>query len=472
MTFRRFALALGLLVCAAPALAAVPSSGALTDMLNTIGSMFGAGQAALAPTARWILGTMIVIELVWFGLQIALSPGDAGSVARDGIRKVVFLGVFVWFISSFGWLTQQVVKGFIWVGGTAGGAAVTPTLNDPSGIIDMGFTATQPILDHLAAYGVMGFMANLPDVIISGLCALLVLFAFFILAIQVFVTYIEFGIVATLGLVLIPFGVNGKLAFLAEKVFGSIIAFGVKLMVLAFIIAIALPVLATYSLPPDPTWAQMFNMAVIVFGVLFLAWHAPSVAAGMMAGGPSLTAGTAAGTAVAGALGLGLMGFGAVRAAQGGVQATAAAAGAVGRGAIAATHGASAVVAGGQIGAAAAAVGGAGPVGQAVGAMQGAGRVMGAPISRAANAALSPVQAVATAFRDAWQRGGITGWRASGGTVPQSVSTAAPAANTVGRAATTQQAGVHQVMQTAHLARSVIPGEAAPSGGATPSIHS
>ena len=51
-----------------------------------------------------------------------------------------------------------------------------------------------------------------------------------------FITVLEFYIGAVLALILVPFGVNRHTAFMAERAFGLVIAFGTKLMVLGFII--------------------------------------------------------------------------------------------------------------------------------------------------------------------------------------------------------------------------------------------
>ena len=65
-----------------------------------------------------------------------------------------------------------------------------------------------------------------------GWAFIFTLVAFFMLAIQVFITYLEFYLVAALSLVLVPFGVFKHTAFIAERAFGSVVSFGVKLMVL------------------------------------------------------------------------------------------------------------------------------------------------------------------------------------------------------------------------------------------------
>ena len=111
------------------------------------------------------------------------------------------------------------------------------------------------------------------------------------LAIQVFITYLEFYLVAALSLVLVPFGVFKHTAFMAERAFGSVVSFGVKLMVLSFIIAAAGPVLTQITLPAEPTWQQAYMVLLASMAIAFLAWHAPGIAAGMVSGGPSSVCG-------------------------------------------------------------------------------------------------------------------------------------------------------------------------------------
>jgi type IV secretion system protein TrbL len=107
--------------------------------------------------------------------------------------------------------------------------------------------------------------------------------------------------VAALALILLPFGVNRHTAFLGEKAIGAVLSFGIKLMVLAFIAAVAVPLVKTWSLPVDPTNKQMFCLLLGSLAITFLAWHAPTMAAGLLSGHPTLTAGTAAGFGAAGA---------------------------------------------------------------------------------------------------------------------------------------------------------------------------
>ncbi|KLD25223.1 conjugal transfer protein TrbL, partial [Xanthomonas perforans] len=122
-------------------------------------------------------------------------------------------------------------------------------------------------IQHGSWYQKIAVLAVVIQYTIAELC---VLVAFFILAITCLLTQIEFALVAVLGLILVPWGVSNHTAFLAEKAIGAVIAQGVKLMVLSFIIAVYGGVLNTFTLSPAPspmdTWllaGSAFVMAII-----------------------------------------------------------------------------------------------------------------------------------------------------------------------------------------------------------------
>ena len=56
--------------------------------------------------------------------------------------------------------------------------------------------------------------------------------------IQLFVSLIEFKLTTLAGFVLVPFGLFGRTAFLAERVLGNVVSSGIKILVLAVIIGI------------------------------------------------------------------------------------------------------------------------------------------------------------------------------------------------------------------------------------------
>jgi type IV secretion system protein TrbL len=213
---------------------------------------------------------------------------DEGSDAlREFLKKVIFIGAFIFIVKSFPWLVGQVIKGFIWVGNTAGSQPNPSIVYDPSEIMVQGFKVCQQLTIEMANSD--GF-SQFAHYIRNFIEYLLIIICFMIMAIQVFLVNVELGIITTLGIMLLPFGVWKPTAFIAEKVFGAIISFGVKLMVLSFILAIAYPLMRTLELPPDPKITDFITTWLGAAMLALLALHAPSVAAGLIFGSPTLTA--------------------------------------------------------------------------------------------------------------------------------------------------------------------------------------
>jgi hypothetical protein len=151
----------------------------------------------------------------------------------------------------------------------------------------------------------MGWIAvfeNLIQIVCLLFAWALVILAFFILAIQLFVTLIEFKLSTLAGFVLIPFGLFGKTAFMAERVLGNVISSGIKVLVLAVIIGIGSTLFSQFTQgfggqPPSVDDAMAIVLAAL--SLLGLGIFGPGIANGLVSGGPQLGAGAAIGTGLA-----------------------------------------------------------------------------------------------------------------------------------------------------------------------------
>src|SRR3546814_4848094 len=86
--------------------------------------------------------------------------------------------------------------------------------------------------------GYISFFENFIQIVVLLLAWAIVLLSFFILAIQLFISLIEFKLATLCGFVLVPFGLFNKTAFMAERVLGLVISSGVKVLVLAVVVGI------------------------------------------------------------------------------------------------------------------------------------------------------------------------------------------------------------------------------------------
>ena len=393
-----------LLVSGGQALAASgmnpPDPGVLTYLMTTFVGGFSGGYGGILPIAQRVLFLLAAIEIVFAALWWALR-GENFLVPL--IQKTMLIGVFAAFLlpGPLNWATlmTSVMNGFVATGqAVGGGAGPINWFSDPSAIIDLADNLTFQIEQEIHALPILAVGQQ----IMFGFVYLLIYLTFFILAIQVVVAILEFYLIATLAMALVPFGVNKYTAFLSEKAFGAVVSHGVKLMVLAFIITVAAPVMAGLNLPPNPTLQQAYMCLLAAMTLAFLAWKAPDVAAGLFAGGPSLSAAHTLGTAaIAGRLMLGGGGRGsAIGVQQAGNR--------IGRGVQAIARGAGTLVGGASGGAAAASLGGASRAGILAGAAAGVARAAG-------RSAVAPLVSGAQALRGAWETGHIAGFRASTG---------------------------------------------------------
>jgi len=172
------------------------------------------------------------------------------------------------------------------------------------------------MVDEIMKMGITEIVNGL----VLALCYVMIMLSYILIAWQIFYAVLEFYLITALVGIFLPFGFLEQTKFLAEKAIGAVIASGIKLMVLAFIMAVIEPVLSTLTFSGNLTLTEIWSALLTVGAMAFLTWNAPGVAAGLMAGSPSLTAGTAVQNAVVGATGAALMAGGMVAATRSAVK--------------------------------------------------------------------------------------------------------------------------------------------------------
>lgn len=277
--------------------------GILTQTLNHFLTVFGAGWTNLQPAINWLSGALLGIEIVMIGLWWALGGGEQ---LVGVMKKILYLGIWMWIVRSFPTLADAFVKSLIQAGQLAGGGG-GPSLFDPSKIIEYGLTTTAPLVDKMSTIGI----TEIVNGIILALTYIGIMLAYILIAWQIFYAVLEFNLLAAVVGIFLPFGFLEQTKFLAEKAIGAIVSSGIKLMVLAFIMAVIEPTLSTLTFSSGLTFTEIWSALLTVGAVAFLAWNAPGIAAGLLAGSPSLSAGTAVQNALVGGTGVALAGMGA-----------------------------------------------------------------------------------------------------------------------------------------------------------------
>ena len=258
----------------------------LNDLLIFFEDHCMIGYKALAPHAFELIMVLAVIDIC---ITWSLYSGELRM--SEIISRVMKISFFMFFILNFDKINQAILLSFQYAGLTAAGQPVDGALLKPSGIIDKGFEACKATLSYMMNHklSLLG-----PGLVMYTTYVFVTLAAFFFMAFQVLITKVEFNIFATMSVILIPFGVLKQTQFLFQRTLSAVIAYGVKLMVMTFILGLFITLFDKSGGIPGWTpesganFGEMLQYALSYAAMAFLMWQLPNLAAGFMNGQPSL----------------------------------------------------------------------------------------------------------------------------------------------------------------------------------------
>lgn len=390
----------------------------IDQFMATFVRYIDSGFGLLSGDVASLTAILIGIDITLAGLMWALTAN--GDVLPRFLKKVLYVGAFAFILNNFSMLADLIFRSFANLGLSVTSNGMTAAdLMQPGTLARTGFRAAWPMLEQASSMmSFSTFFDNIVTVLILLFAWAIVVLAFFILAVQLFITVLEFKITSLAGFVLVPFALWNKSAFLAERVLGNVISSGIKVMVLAVIVGIGASFFhdfATALQGQEITLAMAMSLVLAAITLFGIGIFGPGIAAGLVSGAPQLGAGAAIGTAGGLAAGTAFAGgatAGGARMIGGATLGAVRAGSAVGSGASTAyrlAHQAS-----GQSGA----------VGMAAG-MAGVAR---AGASAVGQRLLTVTRGITDAAADGARSGRETAWAATGGKAPQT----AGAGQTVG----------------------------------------
>ena len=282
--------------------------------LETFSRYIDSGFGLLQGEVAFLTATLVVIDMTLAGLFWAMGSDD---VIGRLLKKTLYVGAFAYLITNFNALAGILFRSFAGLGLVASGSGLTQAqLLQPGQLAKVGVDAARPIMAQISDLtGFPEVFVNLDVIVVLFLAWLVVIVSFFVLAVQLFVTLIEFKLTTLAGFVLVPFALWNKTAFLAERVLGNVVSSGIKVLVLAVIVGIGTGLFAQFQIPPGTEPSLDFALTIMLasLAMLGLGIFGPGIATGLVSGAPQLGAGSVAGTAL-GAAGLAVAGGAAVAA--------------------------------------------------------------------------------------------------------------------------------------------------------------
>ena len=297
------------------------TTGFLADFMKTyLDGIIKPGAKAIEPYCVKILLLLSAIEVGW-EMSFKLISGDKVKYIMTMIIK---MGFFIWLMDEWIYLTEALGNGFQQIGFIAGGS---PNLQANS----IGDNADKMISSAFQLFSAIWDKSSILDgiglVFLTVIGLVVIIFAIFMTAIEMFMARLEFYTMAILTLPLLPFIVTSKFSFLADKAIGAMFNLAIKLSCISFVTAFCVPFFTSfvdkYVESKDPGGLSAIMQAILAALVIYyLVKKMPELVTGLLNGQPSLggagmmdTAKAAGGAAVGAAASV-ASGVGTVRAAS------------------------------------------------------------------------------------------------------------------------------------------------------------
>ena len=170
--------------------------GILTNLMNAFSFVLTGGFGRLMPDALSLLGKLAILELILIATWAWLS-GD--NVAVVVFIKMLWICGFVFLVSAWPSLTRILMTSFITAGlRGSGGVLTVEDFTNPAGIARFGLEVTAVLFAQVSRFTGFRAVFSLPMMVIDGFICLGIVVAFFLMAIQIFVTFCEFYLVSML----------------------------------------------------------------------------------------------------------------------------------------------------------------------------------------------------------------------------------------------------------------------------------
>ena len=264
------------------------------------------GAAAVVPYAVNLTLILATIEGT-FKIAFDLISGDK---IKYIVIMIVKVGIFIFLIQNWvgtnsGYqLMPMLGSGFESIGYTAGGASdMVKSYNAANPDSNIEVQSGQIVTNALNFWNIFWEKIdgkNILTCLVGFICAVAAVVILFLTALEMFMARIEFWTMALITLVLLPFGVLGQLKFLADKAIGAMFNLAIKLFVIAFIATMSVNILTglvkdaqTVGASADFAGNISYLLQVLLYALILflLTKKIPALVSGLLSGNPSLGGG-------------------------------------------------------------------------------------------------------------------------------------------------------------------------------------
>lgn len=312
----------------------IKSSGFFSGILTYFeGALKQAGKR-LQPFALTLGSFLMMIQI---GTTWTLFEGQLRMF--ELIKEIISFSFILFLILNFDTLADIFIQGWQFFGGTASGlffpgtpveAITNNPAYSPSGLIDSGWAVVGNVITSALS------IAHPIDSLFILICGMGAYLGLVFMALQVTITLIEYYMVTSLGVILLPFGMLRYTKFLYSQLVKGFFTFGIKLMTVYFIAGLAGKVMTDLGkimkannvqrdadaivhashdilnkesvqliLDPnyfkgDVNYGDVLNFMLFYIIMGYLVWKIPNLVSSMVFGSPQMDAGSTLRSAMGG----------------------------------------------------------------------------------------------------------------------------------------------------------------------------
>jgi P-type conjugative transfer protein TrbL len=253
------------------------------DLLDAITRGFvaalGLGYQALHAYSLPLLAALAVIHAYQMWGAAAAQGGNVGDALAGSLLMLVRIGTFFWGLTHLWAMGDAALHTFVQWGAEAGRSPFTVAdFLHPSRIWAMGWTIARPVDEFISRHSGWQVVWNAPDLVLYSIARLVIVASFWLAALHVLLTIIEFFLAVVVGAVLIPWGVLSATSSLCEFALSWLVGGCIRSLLTALIMAIGTPMLENLPIATsngDPTLFGAMTVAAAAITLAILIWHVP-----------------------------------------------------------------------------------------------------------------------------------------------------------------------------------------------------
>lgn len=155
------------------------------------------------------------------------------------INKIFKYGFWTWIVYNWRAITDSILQGFVQIGTLAPGAIPKDIMYHPSFLITMGYNLSSSYLSWMTNFRVSDILVVtwVFRAIIALIAAIFIFVSFALIALNLFLTTIEYNLCICIMLIFLPFAVFDKTERYASQAFSMVISAGTRYMVFCVLVS-------------------------------------------------------------------------------------------------------------------------------------------------------------------------------------------------------------------------------------------